>query len=215
MRHFKCSLRMCFPHKVWVKEWQRYQAIHHNNVKCKEKYRIDSIIPPVAYIYDDGVKHRCYVCKSTRSDALKVRDWRAWHICVDGGLIRYGKTNYMDDVTCPKGRCDSIVFDRHDIWFVEFKMNTTSVLDNQLWGDLKDGMKQINEFAYNLCKKMAAKRTPLSRYYGHGHLYGTVCMVNYPAMSIQRNNELEKFREKTGIKLHQLAVIPYIEENYI
>lgn len=215
MKHFKCSLRMCFPHKVWVKEWQRYQAIHHNIVKCKEKYRIDSIVPPIAYIYDDVVRHRCLVCGTPRVDALKVQGWRAWHICVDGGLIRYRYPNYMGSFKYPQGRCDSIVFDRHNIWFVEFKMNTTTILDKQLWADMKKGMDQIAEFVQNLRLKMAWKHTPLNKFFGINHQHCTVCMVNYPAMSIQRNNELEKFREKTGIKLHQLAVIPYIEENDI
>ena len=33
MKHFKCSLRMCFPHKVWVKEWQTYHNKTHDNIK--------------------------------------------------------------------------------------------------------------------------------------------------------------------------------------
>ena len=114
----------------------------------------------------------------------------------------------MDDATCPKGRCDSIVFDRRDLWFVEFKMNTTSVLDKQLWSDLSVGMKQIKDFVKNLRHKMDRKHTPLNRYFGITHQHCTVCMINYPSMSIQRNNELEKFRKEMGIKLQQLTVIP-------
>mgnify|MGYP007092175631 CR=1 FL=1 len=208
MKRFKCSLRMCFPHKVWVKEWQRFLSENHSNIKCKEKYTVDGVKLPVTYIYDDKVEHRCYVCDTPRPDALEVRGWTAWHICVDGGLIRYGKTNYMDDVTCPKGRCDSIVFDRRDLWFVEFKVNTTSVLDKQLWSDLSDGMKQIKGFVKNLRQKMDRKRTPLNKYFSITHQHCTVCMIKYPSMSIQRNNELERFRKEVGIKLQQLTVIP-------
>ena len=85
MKRFKCSLRMCFPHKVWVKEWQRYHSENHSNIKCMEKYMVDSVTTPVTYIYDDKVEHRCYVCDTPRSDALEIRGWKASHICVDGG----------------------------------------------------------------------------------------------------------------------------------
>lgn len=208
MKRFTCSLGKCFPHSMWVKEWQRYHAMHHDNIKCKEKYHIDRIKYPVAYIYDDTTKHRCYVCDSSRPDALEVRRWAAWHICVDGGLIRYGKRNYMGNATCPQGRCDSMVFDKQDLWFIEFKMNTTSLLDKQLWDDLKDGMVQIKDFVQNLRRKMATKRTPLHRYYSLCHQHCTVCMKYYPTMNITRNNYLELFRKETGIKLQQLTTIP-------
>lgn len=57
---------MCFPHKFWVKEWQRYHNSHHDSVKCKEKYVIDRIASPFGYIYDDKVAHRCYMSKLRR-----------------------------------------------------------------------------------------------------------------------------------------------------
>lgn len=41
---------MCFPHKQWVREWQRYHNKTHNNVKCKEKYHVDKIEIPLSYI---------------------------------------------------------------------------------------------------------------------------------------------------------------------
>ena len=208
MRHFKSSLSMCFPHKYWVKEWQRYHNRTHDNVKCKEKYKIHRISPPVSYVYDDQTEHRCLVCKTSRPDALAVINWLAYHICVDGGLIRYGCRNYMSDFKYPQGRCDSIVFDRNDLWFVEFKMNVTSVLDDQLWKDFCDGMMQLGGFIYNLRCKMAKKRTPLYRYFNVNHQHCTICMNKYPKMSASRNNHLEHFRLKTGIKLQQLVAIP-------
>lgn len=208
MKHFKCSLRQCFPHQVWVKEWQNYHNKHHDDVKCKEKFVIERVLPPVSYVYDDQAKHCCYVCKTPRLDALVVNNWSAYHVCVDGGLIRFGCVNYMADNNCPKGRCDSLVFDEKDLWFVEFKMNTTTVLDRQLWDDMKDGMKQLKAFIINLRCKMAAKRAPLYRYYSISHQHCTVCMKQYPVMNNGRNNELEKFRMETGVKVQQLRVIP-------
>lgn len=208
MKHFKCSLRMCFPHKVWVKEWQTYHNKTHNNIKCKEKYHIDCITPPVTYVYDDNTRHCCFVCKTPRLDALVVNNWNAYHVCVDGGLIRFGCRNYMCDYKYPQGRCDSMVFDSNDLWFVEFKMNTTSTLDDQLWEDLKDGMGQLKDFIYNFRCKMAHKRTPLHRYFRLCHQHCTVCMKTYPAMSVQRNNHLEEFRLETGLKLQQLVAKP-------
>ena len=169
MKHFKCSLRMCFPHKVWVKEWQTYHNKTHDNIK------------------------------TPRPDALVVNNWSAYHVCVDGGLIRFGCRNYMCDYKYPQGRCDSMVFDSNDLWFVEFKMNTTSTLDDHLWEDLKDGMGQLKDFIYNFRCKMAHKRTPLHRYFRLSHQHCTVCMKTYPAMSVQRNNHLEEFRLETGI----------------
>lgn len=208
MKHFKCSLRMCFPHKVWVKEWQRYHNKRHNHVKCKEKFKIERIEPPIAYIYDDKEIHRSCVYKAHRPDTLSANNWAAWHICVDGGLIRYGCRNYMFSFKYPQGRCDSIVFDRRELWFVEFKMNATSNLDVQLWNDLKDGMNQLMDFILNLRCKMGKKQTPLHRYYSEYHQHCTVCMNRYPRMSNQRNNQLEIFRIRTGIKLQQLVTIP-------
>lgn len=208
MKHFKCSLAMCFPHKYWVKEWQTYHNKTHNNIKCKEKFRFDTIMPPAAYIYDDTTRHRSLVNLVSRPEALVVKNWRANHVCVDGGLIRYGFTNYMFDANCPKGRCDSMVFDHRDLWFVEFKMNATSLLDDQLWEDLKVGMQQLKDFIFNLRCKMDRKRTPLHRYFKNSHQHCTVCMRRYPRMNPSRQNHLEHFRQDTGIKLSQLTVIP-------
>lgn len=214
MRRFKSSLSMCFPHKYWVKEWQTYHNKTHDDVKCKEKYQIHRITPPVTFVYDDQTKHRCLICKTPRLDALAVINWLAYHICVDGGLIRYGCRIYMlnpidkTDINYPQGRCDSIVFDKQDLWFVEFKMNSTTTLDAQQWEDLKDGMKQLKGFIFNLRCKMGLKRTPLHRYYTLKHQHCTVCMKTYPRMNVSRNNYLEKFRQETGLKLQQSIVIP-------
>ena len=205
---------MCFPHKYWVKEWQRYHNMTHNDVKCKEKYPIHRIIPPVSYVYDDQIKHRCFVCYTPRPDVLTVNNWNAHNICVDGGLIRFGCRIYMlnsikkPDPNYPQGRCDSIVFDRQNLWFVEFKMNTTTTLDAQQWEDMKDGMNQLKDFIYNLRCKMARKHTPLNNYFKVSHQHCTVCMKNYPTMSVSRLNHLELFRLETGIKLQQLVAIP-------
>lgn len=208
MRRFKSSLSMCFPHKYWVKEWQTHHNKTHDDVKCKEKYQIHRITPPVTYVYDDQTQHRCLVCKTTRPDALAVNNWNAYHICVDGGLIRYRFTNYMFDYKYPQGRCDSIIFDIRDLWFVEFKMNTTTSLDDRLWKDMKEGMQQLKGFIYNLRCKMAKKHTPLHRYYTLKHQHCIICMKTYPRMNVSRNNHLEKFRQETGIKLQQTVAIP-------
>jgi len=208
MKHFKCSLRMCFPHKVWVKEWQTYHNKTHDNIKCKEKYHIDCITPPVTYVYDDNTSHCCFVCKTPRPDALVVNNWNAYHVCVDGGLIRFGYHNSIPNFKCSQRRCDSMIFDNRNIWFVEFKMNTTSILDVQLWEDLKDGMKQLKGFILDLRCKMAHKCTPLHRYFRLSHQHCTVCMQKYPIMNTKRNTYLEKFRIETGIKVQQLIAIP-------
>ena len=188
MRRFKSSLSMCFPHKYWVKEWQTYHNKTHDDVKCKEKYQIHRITPPVTYVYDDQTQHRCLVCKTTRPDALAVNNRNAYHICVDGGLIRYRFTNYMFDYKYPQGRCDSIIFDIRDLWFVEFKMNTTTSLDDRLWKDMKEGMQQLKDFIYNLRCKMAKKHTPLHRYFKVNHQHCIICMKTYPRMNVSRNN---------------------------
>ena len=208
MKHFKCSLRMCFPHKVWVKEWQTYYNKTHNDIKCKKKYRIDHLMPPVTYVYDDNTCHRCFVSKILRPDALTVINWNAYHVCVDGGLVRHGYHNTIPYFKCSKERCDSLVFDNSDLWFVEFKMNVTSALDDQLWKELKKGIDQLKGFIFDLRCKMDHKRTPLYRYFSEYHQHCTVCMKAYPAMSVQRNNYLESFRVETGIKVQQLVVIP-------
>lgn len=199
---------MCFPHKYWVKEWQTYHNKKHDDVRCKEKYQIHRTTPPVSYVYDDQTKHRCLICKTPRPDALAVSNWNANHICVDGGLIRYGATYYMFNDKYPRGRCDSIIFDKYDLWFVEFKMNTTTSLDEQLWKDMKVGMQQLKDFIYNLRCKMSKKRTPLNHYFKVGHQHCTICMNRYPKMSPSRNNQLEHFRMETGIKLQLLVAIP-------
>lgn len=208
MRRFKSSLSMCFPHKYWVKEWQSYHNKTHNNIKCKEKYLIDCITLPVSYAYDDNTCHRCFVSKTFRPDALVINNWSAYHVCVDGGLIRFGYHNTIPNFKCSQRRCDSMIFDNRNIWFVEFKMNATSILDLKLWEDLKDGMEQLKGFILDLRYKMAHKRTPLHRYFHLSNQHCTVCMHKYPLMNTKRNTYLEKFRTETGIKVQQLVAIP-------
>lgn len=101
-----------------------------------------------------------------------------------------------------------MVFDRNDLWFVELKMNTISVLDNQLWNDVNEAMDQLNDFVHDLRCKMSNKRTPLHRYYSLNRQHCTVCMKSYPRMNTERNNQLEHFRLETGIKLQLRALIP-------
>jgi len=208
MKRFKCSLGMCFPHKFWVKEWQTYHNKTHDDVRCKQKYTFERILPPVSYVYDDLLYHRSFACLTPRSDALVVKNWLACHVCVDGGLIRYRFTNYMHDWRYPQGRCDSLIFDKKDLWFVEFKMNTTTSLDDQLWKDMKGGMTQLKDFIYNLRYMMDKKRTPLYRYFRLSHQHCVICMNKYPKMSTSRNNHLENFRLATGMKLLRQTVIP-------
>lgn len=199
---------MCFPHKMWIKEWQNYHNQTHSPVKCKRKFRFERISRPVGYVYDDAVLHRSLVSRVSRPDALTVNNWDAYHVCVDGGLIRFGCRNYMSSNQYPQGRCDSIIFDRNDLWFIEFKMNTTSGLDGQLWKDVKDGMSQLKDFIHNLRRKMSSKRNPLKYYYKVRHQHCTVSMTAYPRMNPSRQNHLEDFRIDTGIKLQLQAVIP-------
>lgn len=199
---------MCFPHKLWLKEWQIYNNQKHDSITCKEKYHIDKIVPPVAYIYDDDCRHRCFVSKIYNPKALAVVDWKAFHVCVDGGLIRYGCKSYMPWSHFSKKRCDSMVFDDKDLWFIEFKMNTTTCLDNQLWNNFKDGIQQLRDFICNFRCKMLRKRTPLHRYYSLNHQHCTICMERYPLMNTARNTYLEQFRIETGIKVQQMNRIP-------
>ncbi len=208
MKHFKSALGMCFPHKVWVKEWQNYHNKSNNHVLCKKKYVIEHISTTDAYIYDDPSLHLSIASKSPRTDALVVHKWDAFHVCVDGGLIRYGCRSYMPDFGFPQGRCDSLVFDSKDLWFVELKMNATSVLDTQKWANLSDGMGQLKDFILNLRSKMAAKRTPLHHFYSVVNQHCTVSMRSYPTMNVSRNNTLERFRIESGIRLQLLNVIP-------
>ena len=113
----------------------------------------------------------------------------------------------MMDWNAPQGRCDSMLFDSNDLWFVEFKMNTTTVLDDQLWKDFHEGMNQIKDFVQNLRCKMARKRTPLHRYYTLSHQHCAICMTSYPRMNTRRNNQLEAFRVATGITLQMQNAI--------
>ena len=100
-----------------------------------------------------------------------------------------------------------MLFDDKDLWFVEFKMNTTTDLDDQLWKELTEGMQQLKGFIFDLRCKMAHKRTPLQCYYRLCHQHSTVCMRRYPLMNTTRNTHLEKYRIETGVKLQQLVAI--------
>lgn len=208
MRHFKSSLGMCFPHKMWVKEWQTYHNKHHDKQRCKDKYVFELIVPPAGYIYDDKAKHKSFVCNTANMQTVTIQNWLSHHLCVDGGLIRYGKRNYMEGQTIRFGRCDSIVFDNNDLWFIELKMDVTSTLDIQLWRELKGGMRQISDFMFNIRFKMSKKRTPLEKYFTLYHQHCAVCMKTYPKMNTARNNYLENFRIETGVKLSKQTVIP-------
>lgn len=123
------------------------------------------------------------------------------HVCVDGGLIEYGKEDYVGDGNI-RGRFDSMIFSTEFLLLIEYKMKVSTDIDNNRWKKFKSAMNQIQECYLVLIEWFNKEGDSLNNYYSVDNIIPFVCMSKMPNLrttaSAQRNKELEKFRILTG-----------------
>lgn len=129
------------------------------------------------------------------------------HVCVDGGLIEWGKEDYVGDGK-KHGRNDCLLITDNQLLFIELKTNVTTENDKRIWRNFNDGAGEIKDFYLFLRDLLAESGTPISDYYPelNSNVHAFVCIDPYPKITFeprkipntQRMNELEKFRVQTG-----------------
>ena len=74
-------------------------------------------------------------------------------------------------------------------------------LDKTRWAKYSDAMRQITDFYLYLKNQLEKKEKPITIFYSQTAIHPIVCMKNPMKSSAQRNNEKEKFRIKTKLKI--------------
>ena len=126
------------------------------------------------------------------------------HICIDGGVIQYGKDDYVGDGQ-PHGRLDCMVFSDDKLVFVELKMNMQTNLDKRRWEKYSDALNQLQDFICNyFYPKYAMHNDSIENYYKRNNYYSVICMKTAPNIgdrNTQRQNRQEAFRIATNMKV--------------
>lgn len=177
-------------------------------------YSIDCHEDSVLYVYDCQESRRTFITASSdcADKSLKVtndNNYEIVHICVDGGLIEYGLEDYVGDGII-RGRCDCMLFDNNKLLLVEFKMNVSSTSgDSNLWRHYRHAMVQIRDFFLYLRTSFEQGNDDLHKYYSIDNIIPIICMKTtpniHPRRNAQRNNEKEKFRLATNLKIQTMC----------
>ena len=126
------------------------------------------------------------------------------HICVDGGVIEFGKDDYVGDGQ-PHGRPDCMIFSDDKLIFVELKTEMQTNKDEKRWRRYSEALNQLQDFLCNyFYPKYAEHSDSLENYYKRGNYFSVVCMKTAPTISernTQRQNRQEAFRIATNMKV--------------
>lgn len=173
-------------------------------------YTIDRLCDIFLYVYDcNSSKRTIFTISDVNKDkSLKITNKRKneiIHICIDGGIIEYGLEDYVGDGVT-RGRCDCMIFDDNKLLLVEFKMEVEPLAkDKTLWKNFSHAMKQIKDFFLYLKDSLQQEGKELNTFYSNDNIIPIICMKYGPNMhsrrNVQRNNEKEKFREETQLKI--------------
>ena len=167
------------------------------------------------FVYDDRESRRTYMQEDNTNLAKSMQivnhnQYKVSHICIDGGIIKYGLYDYVGD-GLPHGRNDCMVYTDSELLLIELKMDVEEEsMDKTRWGRYSEVMHQISDFYLYLKKKMDEKEHPIDMYYTQSSIHPIVCMKNPPKSSAQRNNEKEKFRLKTKLKIETSVIYQFI-----
>ena len=177
-------------------------------------YSIDRLSESIIYAYDCKQSQCTFFTTSAdfHDKALKIinnNNNEIVHICVDGGLIEYGLEDYVGDGIV-RGRCDCIIFDDNKLLLVEFKMDVDSLTkDKTLWKSFRHAMNQIKDFYLFLKENFLQSGDDLQTFYTSSNIIPVICMKNtpniHPKRNAQRNNEKEKFRLSTNLKIQSFC----------
>lgn len=177
-------------------------------------YDIERLNDAILYAYDSKQSKRTIFTTSAefREKSLKITNnsqHEIVHICVDGGLIQYGLEDYIGDGK-KHGRCDCIIFDNNRLLLVEFKMDVEPLTkDKTLWGNFSHAMNQIKDFYLYLKDRFLQSGDDLHLFYENTNIIPIICMKYtpniHPKRNAQRNNEKERFRMATNLKIQSFC----------
>ncbi len=177
-------------------------------------YDIERLSDAVLYAYDCKQSKRTFFTASAEfcEKSLKITNneqHEIVHICVDGGLIQYGLEDYIGDGK-KHGRCDCIIFDNNRLLLVEFKMDVEPLTkDKTLWGNFSHAMNQIKDFYLYLKDRFLQSGDDLHLFYENTNIIPIICMKYtpniHPKRNAQRNNEKERFRMATNLKIQSFC----------
>lgn len=177
-------------------------------------YDIDRLSDTILYAYDCKQSQRTFLTASAEfcEKSLKITNNKQdeiVHICVDGGLIQYGLEDYIGDGK-KHGRCDCIIFDNDRLLLVEFKMDVKPLtMDKTLWGNFSSAMTQIKDFYLYLKDRFLQSGNDLHEFYTTTNIIPIICMKYtpniHPKRNAQRNNEKERFRMATNLKIQSFC----------
>ena len=177
-------------------------------------YTIDFLSDQILFAYDCKTSNRTYfTAASTNQDkSIKINNplgKEIIHICIDGGLIRHGLKDYVGDGK-PRGRCDCMIFNDDKLLLIEFKMDVQELTrDKTLWKTFSHAMKQIKEFFKHLESSLNQNGDDIFTLYSKENIIPIICMKNqptfHPRRNAQRNNEKERFRIDTSLKIELLC----------
>ncbi len=182
-------------------------------------YTIDRLCGTTLYAYDCSSSRRTFLVESdaNKDKSLKIINKRGCeiiHICIDGGIIRYGLEDYVGDGV-PRGRCDCMIFNNNELLLVEFKMDVEpSTKDKTLWKNFSHAMTQIKDFFLYLKASLQQGGEDISTFYSNDNIIPIICMKYgpniHPKRNVQRNNEKEKFRVETQLKIQSFCEYEFL-----
>lgn len=155
------------------------------------------------YVYDDDTQKVTIMTSSFVEKSFHIENSninRVTHICIDGDFIPFGQYDYVGD-NQERGRNDFIAFNDGVLLFVELKLNVSEeTTDKGKWKNFSKGMKQLEDFI-----KYFMENFPVYSFYDENNVKAIVCMSFYPSFearkNTQRNGEINKFYEETGIRI--------------
>lgn len=169
-------------------------------------YEIVSLNKEYVFVYDDCVQKCTFMLSEDIHPDITMKIINhnfkeVSHVCIDGGLIKHGLSDYVGDGQ-PHGRNDCMVFSDEELLLIELKMDVSvESKDKTRWSRFSDAMHQISDFYLYLVEKMEEKDEPITTYYTISAIHPIISMKNQPRPSAQRNNEKEKFRLATKLKI--------------
>ena len=139
---------------------------------------------------DDGNKSRALFIENSSEKEIV-------HICIDGGVIQYGKKcpDYIGDGK-PHGRPDCMIFSNDKLLFVELKMDMHTEKDKGRWNRYSEAVGQLQDFLCNYFIPTYAKHNDkIENYYKKGSFYSIICMKTAPVLAGKRNSQRQSRRE--------------------
>lgn len=179
----------------FVSELQKFKM--ENDIHFKTSFN------SVLYIFD---LKRYTIMSSIKlfPDCLTIRNKyckKNTHICIDGGMITYGLSDYVGDGQDHE-RPDCMIFSKNKLFFVELKTNVKTRNDKKRWKEVSKAMRQLKEYFLFLYSEFTTDGNNINSYYASDDIKAVVCMspkpLLYPSVNSQRLTEIEKFRQSTG-----------------